>query len=381
MPSLKKRLSPRKPHSISVRAIPIHKGYVSVPYTYSAIVSAINETEVIPQISGILLEHKFVEGSNVNKGDVLFNIDSQQYAITASQAKAKLQAAQAIYDNAKKSEDRARSLRSKDILSEAEIEQVISKGNQALANLNQAKAIYEEARLNLEHCSVRAPISGTISSQLIPDGTLLAARNSVLAKITQLDNLYVDFSFSEKDYQEIKQFTKVGNLKVKIYSRSGELYDMLGVVDFTSPTIDVDTGTVKARAIVSNKKHLLMPGQFVRVETQGVNEYGFIVPEKSLMQDIKSPYIYVVRSFPKGKNAASSSLAIRINVKVIRQLENRSWLISVANVNGKANDLRDGDMVLTEGHFMVESAAVNIQGKLPGVPVNLLGSEKLDKQS
>lgn len=382
----KAKTQPRS-HKALVSAVTVHSGYIPVIYSYTGVISSPNETKIIPQVSGILLHNNFAEGSFVKQGDVLFELDSKEYEMRLQESMAKKEAANAVYLQSKKSTERANELLKQKFLSDAMAEEVVTKQKQALNNLKQAQANYEQAKLNLERCKIRAPISGTIGRKLLPDGSFISAGTSVLAVLTQLNNLNINFSFSSKDFIDIKEACalqdsdkKQAPLQVRIYSDVDRNIQALAMLDFTSPFIDQNTDTVNAQAILNNNNHKFIPGQFVRAELEGIKQFGIDIPEESLVQDVNDSYVYALREVKLNPTAPAQLLAIRVPVQVIKQLENRHWLLKAdANYDASKNaTLYDGDKVLTKGLFMVEGAMAAIKGKLPGAPVvltNLDGSE------
>lgn len=370
----------KAPRKVMVSAVTVHSAKVPVTYSYAGLITSANETKIIPQISGILLHSNFQAGSFVTKDTSLFTIDSTEYAAQLQQAAAKKELAEIEYKQAIKSSNRAKILLKQQILSASMAETVFNKSAEALSNLKQAQASYETAKLNLERCNIKAPISGAMGRALMPDGSLVTAGSSVLAVLTQLDKLYFDFSPSSKDFLDIKrslaqQGVKNNNLYMKIYSNKAKNQFINAKLDFTSPSIDQATDTINARAILNNNG-IFIPGEFVRAKLEGVSEYGISIPEEALVQDGSGTYVYVISEQKLNPTAPSQLLAIRTNVEVLKQLENRNWLIKISPTENEG--LQDGDKILTKGLFMVEGAMAAIKGKMPGVPVvltNLDGSE------
>ncbi len=202
------------------------------------------------------------------------------------------------------------------------------------------------AQLNLSYTKVTAPISGITSLEQVSEGSLIGtdASSSLLTSITQLDPVYVNFSFTDKEAAEIRKLrAEVGatgqdssKLKIKVLFGDGQPYDHEGTIDFTSATLDTETGTLGARAVVQNPDHVLIPGQFVRAVILGIHvKNGITIPKAALMQAPQMQFVYVVKP--------DNSVELR-PVTVARELAN-DWLI------GKG--LNPGDRVVTEGVIKV----------------------------
>lgn len=366
------------PHrSVNVSVVTVHKTNIPVIYDYVGVVEPVKATEVRSQVNGVLLKHNFREGSFVKAGDSLFEIDPKQYEAAVSEAQAKVSQAQAIYKEANLGSDRAQKLLYNHVLSLSVAQQAFAKRSEAQAALTQAEAALTIAKLNLSYTKVKAPISGIIGNRLISDGSLVAAGTNILTNITQLDPVYINFSFSNEDGAEInailQSFAAKSNRSIRLetvlYKPNGEAYPEKGYVDFTSPIIDQNTSTVRARSFVSNKLNNLVPGDFVRLRITGLTEYGIAIPEESLMQDSIGAYVYVLRKFSINKKVPAILLAKRLDVKIAKQLSDRRWLLNLDNKFGNKGQLQDGDQILVKGHFMVQAAMTALAGKLPGVPV------------
>jgi len=148
-----------------------------------------------------------------------------------------------------------------------------------------------------------------------------------LTTITQNDSVYVNFSYTDSEAREIAHIMQdmqargegVDNLSVRIRFGDGVEYGELGVIDFTSPTLDAQTGTLGVRASVDNKAHQLVPGQFVRVSVIGLKlDNAMVIPERALMQDSSGTFVYVVDETGK---------IDKRDVMIQRQIENRDWII------------------------------------------------------
>jgi len=247
------------------------------------------------------------------------------------------------------------------------------------------------AELSLDYTRVTAPISGITSREAVSEGSLIAV-NGLLTTITQNDPVYVNFSYTDGEAREIAHIMQemqvrgegVDNLSVRIRFGDGVEYGELGVIDFTSPTLDAQTGTLGVRASVDNKAHQLVPGQFVRVSVIGLKlDNAMVIPERALMQDSSGTFVYVVDATGKIDKRP---------VIIQRQIENRDWIIHSVqtaieehfSVPANMPDatpveaspprtvfigLQDGERVVTEGHFRIQAALGQMP---PGIPLNVI---------
>ncbi|EJF89239.1 efflux RND transporter periplasmic adaptor subunit [Bartonella tamiae] len=368
----------------------IHKAEIPINYEYAARIVAYRETQVRARVGGILLHRNFVEGSEVKQGDILFEIDPDQYEATVASARAQVAQAQANYDQSVRDANRAEELVIQRVQSTAQRDQAFAKRDADKATLMRAQAELRAAELNLEYTKVAAPISGLTSREAVSEGSLIGTdtTSSLLTTITQLDPTYVNFSFADGEYEQIrnlmsqmqKRGEKIDNLKVTVRFGEGVDYPEQGTVDFTSPTIDEQTGTLGARAIISNPNHRLVPGMFVRVTVTGITLADAItIPEKALMQTSNGQFVYVLKE-PKSEahnendtklSASKIEEGARLMevsqrpVEVVRQLHNGEWLLASAQYddNDKSQivkGLGDGDEIVTEGQVYIEQGLARV---------------------
>lgn len=384
----------------------IHQAEVPLYYEYAARVVAYRETEVRARVGGILLHRNFVEGSEVKQGDILFEIDPDKYEAAVASARAQVAQAQANYDQSVRDADRAEELVKQKVQSTSLRDQAFAKRDADEATLMQTKAELRTAELNLEYTKVAAPISGLTSREAVSEGSLIGTdpTSSLLTTITQLDPIYVNFSFADGEYEQIrhlmdemqKRGEKIDNLKVTVRLGEGVDYPEQGTVDFTSPTIDKQTGTLGARAVIANPNRRLVPGMFVRVTVTGIKMADAItIPESALVQNSSGQFVYVLKKpeppkpgeqpqqpaaqpVPADAKADPSKpqqpagrlmVVVQRPVKAVRKMQNGDWLLenAVFDSNDKTkvvSGLADGEEVVTAGQVYIEQGLMRIpQGK------------------
>ena len=275
-------------------------------FEYPARTAGFREVQVRAQVSGILQERTYQEGSQVKQGQILFRIDPRPYQAALSRAKGSLAQEQARYRQTERDLKRIRELQKKGFASESELDNAVSNFEQSKANIEAAKAEVQSKQIDLDYTTVEAPISGITSKETVSEGSLMVAGDpnaSLLTQITQLDPIYVNFAAPDREVSSVRSGLQSGSLvreggqqmSVEIKFGDGTSYPVEGKVDFTDSTIDRGTGTVSARAVVANPNLALMPGQFVRVVVKGINKPNAItVPERALSQGPNGTFVYVV---------------------------------------------------------------------------------------
>ncbi|WJN58553.1 RND efflux system, membrane fusion protein [Pseudomonas sp. SO81] len=275
-------------------------------FEYPARTAGFREVQVRAQVSGILQERTYQEGSQVKQGQILFRIDPRPYQAALARAKGALAQEQARYRQTERDLKRIRELQKKGFASESELDNAVSNFEQSKANIEAAKAEVQSKQIDLDYTTVEAPISGITSKETVSEGSLMVAGDpnaSLLTQITQLDPIYVNFAAPDREVSSVRSGLQSGSLvreggqqmSVEIKFGDGTSYPLEGKVDFTDSTIDRGTGTVSARAVVANPNLALMPGQFVRVVVKGINKPNAItVPERALSQGPNGTFVYVV---------------------------------------------------------------------------------------
>ena len=322
----------------------------SVTYEYAARVSAYREVQVRARVGGILLKRNFTEGAQVKAGEVLFEIDPAPYEAELARTKAQLQQAQAQSNQAVRDAERALQLFARGAGSEKSRDDAIAAKELGAASVAAAEAQVRTAQLNLDYTKVRAPTSGITSLEQVPEGSLIGTSgdSGLLTSITQLAPVYVNFAFADREGAEIRRLLSLQQSKgspakdpkVKITFGDGEVYDQEGTIDFTSSSIDMQTGTLQARAIVKNLNQRLVPGQFVRATVTGLTlDDAIVVPEAAVMQGPQGQFVYTINS--------TGNAEIR-PVELSRQIES-GWIVS--------SGLKAGDRLVTQGVIKVRPGA------------------------
>lgn len=260
--------------------------------------------DVRPQVSGIIQNRLFTEGSEVKAGQVLYQIDPATYRAAYSSASAALARAEANLGAVQLREERYRELVQIDAVSRQDFDDVGSALKQARAEVEAAQAVLETARINLDYTRVKAPISGRIGRSTVTTGALVTANQTTeLATIQQLDPIYVDVTQSSADLLRLQQALASGQLKrngdnqakVGLLLEDGTAYPLEGTMKFSEVTVDPGTGSVTLRTLFPNPEHRLLPGMYARAVIQeGVAEQAILVPQQGVGRNAKGEAVALV---------------------------------------------------------------------------------------
>lgn len=249
--------------------------------------SAFRVAEVRPQVSGIILKRNFVEGSDVEAGQSLYQIDPATYQAAYDSAKGDLSKAEAAATIAHLTVKRYVPLLGTKYISQQDYDQAVATARQADADVTAAKAAVESARINLAYTKVTSPITGRIGKSSVTEGALVTnGQSDAMATVQQLDPIYVDVTQSSNDFMRLKQQSlQQGNdaKSVQLVMENGQPYALKGSLQFSDVTVDESTGSITLRAIFPNPQHTLLPGMFVRARIdEGVNPNAMLVPQQGV---------------------------------------------------------------------------------------------------
>jgi len=255
--------------------------------------SAFRKAEVRPQVTGIIQKRLFEEGTEIEAGAQLYQIDAATYQAAEATAKAELARAEANIAATEARAKRYEDLASKQAISRQDYDDAIAALGQARASLAAGKAAVTAAGINLQYTKVMAPISGVIGKSSVTEGALVTAGQAEpLAIIQQLDPIYVDVSQSATQLLQLRRAILDGSVakaeaaKVRLLLDDGSFYEHEGELQFSEVGVDESTGTVVLRAIFPNPDRLLLPGMFVRAQVQeGMRANAMLVPQRGISRD------------------------------------------------------------------------------------------------
>lgn len=262
---------------------------VIVTENLPARLEASREAVIQPQVSGIVQKRLFEEGSLVRAGQQLYQIDDAVYQANLQSAKAQLSLAQANKALAQSTANRYAPLVKEKAVSRQTYDQALTEVKVASANIMVAEAAIKQAEINVQYAKVLAPISGVIGKSNVSEGALVAPGSTAnMAKIQQLDPLYVNITQSAANLMRIKKEFQSGALKgvdftVQITLDDGTPYPHKGRMLFADQTVDASTGELLLRAEVPNPDGLLLPGLYVRADIpQSQFHNAYLVPQSAV---------------------------------------------------------------------------------------------------
>lgn len=260
-------------------------------------IEAKERVELLPRVSGYIEERLFTEGGRVEKDQLLFRIEKAPYNIALQQAQANLVGAEAGLKNAEAELSRVQQLRKKSAVSKSELELAEARRDQSKSQVMLAQAGLDSANLNLSYTDIKSPIAGRIGQSNFSVGNLISPNTTPLATIVTTDPIYVELNISEKLMLEARRNGLDANKATKpiLVLSDGSRYSETGTFTFISPEVNRNTNTVMIRVSFPNKEHLLLPGEFVKVQLGKKSDQSVVaIPQSAVQKDKDSYYVLVI---------------------------------------------------------------------------------------
>ncbi len=247
------------------------------------------------QLTGTLKSVHFKEGDEIKKGDLLFTIDPRPFIAQLNQAQGSLARDRAEHDNARKELQRYTQAAQKGYVSTEQAEQAKTKVATLAATIKADEAAVENARLQLEFCTITAPIAGRTGELLVTEGNLIKANaDTAMVTINQVAPIKVAFTVPGKHFGEIRKYQSQDSLRVVLAGPEGD--GLTGAFSFLDNSLDATTGTLRLKAEFANTAKTLWPGQFVEVRLQLTTRPDLtVVPGSAVQIGQDGPHIFVVK--------------------------------------------------------------------------------------
>ena len=306
---------------------------------YPATIKGLQDIEVRPQVSGLIVKLCVDEGATVRKGQALFQIDPTQYKAAYDQAAASVKSAKANLETITATERNKKMLHDQKIISDFEYQTAVNNLLTAKANLAQAEAAYTAAKQNLDFCTVKSPSDGVIGTFPYRIGALVSSSISEpLTTVSEIGDMYVYFSMTEKQLLDLTRAG--GTLKeqlekmpaVKLQLADGTMYDAEGKIDAVSGVIDQTTGSVSMRAIFPNKQNILRSGGMANVVFPYTMSEIILIPQTATQEIQDKKFVYVLQP---------DSTLKHTEIQISNLNDGKNYIVT--------GGLKEGDQIVVEG--------------------------------
>jgi multidrug efflux system membrane fusion protein len=283
------------PPAFPVPVAVISKTTVPVYLEYVGTTEAIREVTLQAKVGGYLLKPGAADGADVKEGDLLYQIDPNDYQAELDQARAKLQSDQAALEYATSSQKRNAALTVTGAVAKDTNEEKTSLMHQAQASIMADKAEIRTAQLNLGYTELRAPFDGRIGKSIVHEGALVTPQSTNINTLVQLSPIYATFNPSETDLALIQKYRAQGELVADVMLADEDTPRISGKLTFLDNTVDRTTGTITARATLENADKALLPGQYIKVRLHLTDKPdALLVPQIALGSSQMGRFVYII---------------------------------------------------------------------------------------
>ena len=226
------------------------------------------EVDLRARVNGYLDKVCFEDGTEVEKGTLLFEIDPRQYKATYDQTVAAIEQGQARLTRTTADHNRADALLRRNAIGREEYDRIQGDYAESRAAIGSLQASFDMAKLNLDWTKVSSPIAGRLSRRLVDPGNMVKADDTMLTTIVSLDPMYVNFDIDERTILKLRRLVRSGRIRsraeaeipvfvglVDEVSKTGEpLFPHEGTINFSDNKLEASTGTLRLRALIANPK-------------------------------------------------------------------------------------------------------------------------------
>lgn len=317
-------------------------------------IEAIKTVELRARVEGAITKWLFREGDQVREGQLLFEIDRQNYEAAYKQAQANLSSARAELQRTTQDYERGKELRPNGFISQSDLDTLSSNAAKAQASVAAAEAAVQNAEANLSYTHIRAPFDGQISSARYSVGNLVGPSSEPLATLLQDDPIYASFQIDEASYTNYLQnnipMTEDDRhsiqppedlLTLTLILPNGTVHPYPGTINYAGIQVNTTTGTVDLRAIFPNPTGLVRPGMYCTLHIETTDKTTLpILPQYAVQEGQQGKFVLVVDE--------DNTIRSR-NIQVGRSI-GPLWAVS--------SGLQAGDRLVVEGLQKVRSGIV-----------------------
>jgi membrane fusion protein (multidrug efflux system) len=282
-------------------------------------VEAIARVAVVARVTAFVESVNFVDGAEVKKGDLLYQLEKPPFQADLDAKKAVADQYEAQLTNANLSLERAEALLKTNAGAQATVDSALASQKALAAQLLGAKASVEQSQINLDYTTIAAPIDGKIGRTTITPGNVVSPSSGTLVAIIHQDPMYVTFPVSVRAVLDLRaKYAAIGGfdaVKIKITLPNGKVYGQTGKLDFADNTVQSSTDTILLRGTIANP---LLPGQTVQGNLRELVDNEFVsvalevvepvqmlvIPRSAVLMDQQGDYVYVVDGQNKAQRRA-----------------------------------------------------------------------------
>jgi membrane fusion protein (multidrug efflux system) len=344
----KEEKAPPPPPDITVyetraQEVPIYTEFVGQIYGFKDIA-------IRARVEGFLEGIHFEEGSRVEKGALLYTLESQPFEADVAAMMSNVAAAKTMLAKAQSDLNRIRPLAEQKAVSESDLDEAVALHDAAIASVEAAEANLRASKINLSYTKVYSPISGIIGKTKAKVGDFVGRSPNpvILNTVSRIDTVLVEFFITETQYLQIaRQYPTIRDtgdmtpkkVHLELILADDSLYEHRGEINFIDREVDPTTGAILVQLSFPNPKELLRPGQYAKVRSRRIEKDAVLVPQRCVTELQGLYSVFVVDDSNK-----VSKKEIKVGPKV-----KEFWLV--------AEGLQPGEKVVYEGLQQVRDGA------------------------
>ncbi len=291
------------PAPLEVTVVTTRAQDVPIAYEHVGKTSSSRRVEIRSRVEGFLEQRLYKEGSMVQTGDLLFQMDRKPFEVQVDAATAELAQQQARLTNARANLKRVKPLAAQNAVAQKELDDALGVFRSAAASVAAAKAKVVQAELDLGYTEIKSPVTGMSSFAVKREGSYIGTGDSLLTYVAQVQPMWVEFSVSENEMFRMQSEADAGlvvippngDFEVEIEMADGSVYPQQGKITFADASLSEQTGTFLVRAEIANPQRELRPGQFVRTRLLGAVRPGAILlPQRAVQQGAQGSFVWIV---------------------------------------------------------------------------------------
>ena len=323
------------PQGVSVAAVVQQS--ISPSREFTGRIQAVDAVELRPRVAGYLAKVHVREGALVAKDALLFSIDDREYRAAVAAAQADVARAEARRKLAQTEYERSEALIASRAVSQGDLDARGVELAQAEADVDAANARLQTAQLNLEFTRIKAPIAGRIGAALVKPGNLVAPGDTLLSTLVSVDPVHVVFEADERTFlryqaSATQALSDDAAVPVQVALADEAEFKHAGNLDFLDNQLNAATGTVMARAVLSNPDARLVPGLFARVRLQAEGSAtALLIHDQAVLTDQDRKYVFVLG---EGNAAQRRDVVLGAQINGLRVVESGLQPSDQVIVNG-----------------------------------------------
>ncbi|MBC2594786.1 efflux RND transporter periplasmic adaptor subunit [Ruficoccus amylovorans] len=354
----------QKSHARTVTAATVEAKDVPLYYDTLGKITSLESVNIVSQVNGQIMEIHFEQGSTVEEGDLLYTIYQPPYEAAVTQAKGRLQQSIAALEIARLEVERNRPLVPQKLVAEQSFEQMEANVIQLEGQVEENTGALEAAQVNLNYCTITAPVSGMIGIYQVNQGNVVyASANQQLTTIQQMDPIYVDFIVPTTVFPQVQKYydEAEGNLKILVSYLDGEDDSdnkLSREADLTilGNLVAANTGTVNLRATMKNADYAFWPNQpiAVRIILKTLKD-ALVVPEGAVAYGQQGTYAFVIKSDNTVEQRTIS----------VGQLQENGTMVVKSGLSAGERVVVEGQVFLMPGNEVIVTSDNPKENRLP----------------